>query len=453
MAGMDGQALNSSSAIAVELDLVRDKLYLMQQQAATLTNRIPERNSTLDVSSRLARIPIIASTGSTFGAVSIDGGPLGNGGGTSYAFGVLLPTYFCTACAITEQAIVSTDEKSKSVEDVAKAEIDLNLKQHTTNMESLLCTSDGSGNIAAVTVTPTGVQPYLQLDVANNLSPKCTYQVLSADHSVNRGNIIVNTVGSVQNVVSLIINPSTGLYWPTGTVAGDVIVIYGVTGATTQVYNQDYTTSATISESLNGIPTLNVTDPTNSTYWFGLPRSMYPYILDTPTVMASGAITPPVIQEIESFMQRANDVSVLEDEDMFTMANVGQVSQWESLGLVTTPNVNTQFVNSADKSGDTRIDVMKAKRVKTLAGWELVANIKAKTERIDWINPKHIFKVQTLPTKSFDVGGLTMFPAYASDGGVTTTMLYYFLTGENYATDNPRAAGYITGLAEPAWSS
>ena len=368
---------------------------------------------------------------------------MGTGGGSIYDVGVCTPVYFVQSCQVTKEAEWGTNSKEKAIEDVFKEEFKVNLKQFRTNIEGLLASSDGSGTLGTVTVTPTTTN--IQVSNANDFQAGCTYQVLSALGGTNRGNIVVLTVDSINNILYL-----TAASFPVGTVAGDLLIVAGASGSATQTAAPDRYTSASVSASLNGVPAINIS--TTSGDWFGIPRSTYPGVLNTPYVNgASGALTPQQIMLCESLMQRANGVDAEELDEIVVMANVDQVTAWEALGLVTTTGVATAFTskNDANDGGEQRADFLPKNRIKTLGGHELLTNIKAQQQRIDLMCLKYWFRVESKPASLYDVDGVTVFPLYGSDGGVAPTSAFYFVTGMQMATSKPRAGGYLNNLALP----
>lgn len=450
MAALDGTPLNNAAAIGVEMEKLRDSVYAQFMQDDTFLSRIPAK-ADIEVSERLCRIPILVQPGSTFGQFVPDGtsDSMGTGGGSVYDVGVCTPVYFVQSCQVTKEAEWGTNSKEKSIEDVFKEEFKINLKQFRTNIEGLLASSDGSGTLGTVTASPATADTFLHVSNANDFQAGCTYQVLSSLGGTNRGNILVNTVDSINNILYL--TAVSSVYYPSGTVSGDLLIVAGASGAATVSSSPDRYTTATIAASLNGVPAINIS--TTSGDWFGIPRSTYPGVLNTPFVNgSSSALTPQQVMLVESLMQRANGAEAEELDEIVIQANVDQVTAWEALGLVTTSSVATAFINKsgAAEGGEERPDFLNKNRIKTLAGHELLTNIKAQQQRIDLMCLKYWFRVESKPASLYDVDGVTVFPLYGSDGGVAPTSAFYFVTGMQMANNKPRAGGYINNLALPS---
>jgi hypothetical protein len=414
-------------------------------------SRVPARND-LKVSARLCRIPLLVAPGSTFGQFVPDGtsDSMGTGGGSQYDEGVATPVYFVQSCQVTKEAEWTTNSDDKAIVNVFKEEFKTNLRQFRTNVEGLMSSSTGAGDLGTVTVTPPNSvsQNYLNVSDANNFQSGCTYQLLNGIGGTNLGTILVLTVDSINNILYLV--EVSGNYYPSGTAAGNTLIVSGANGAATQTYSPDRYTTATIAASLNGVPAINLASTAGT--WFGIPRTTWPGVLSTPYVSgANGALTPQQILLLQSLMQRANGAENEEWDEVVAQANVDQVTAWESIGLVTTSGVATAFVpQDGQKDGDTRMDYLKKNRIKTIAGHELMTNIKALPGRLDLICFKYWFRIETKPASLFDVDGITSFPLYGSDGGVAPTTAFYFVTGLQMATSKPRGGGYIDTLSKPA---
>jgi len=446
--------LNQAAAIAVEIEKLNATVYPQFNQDAKLYGRLQNMEN-FKVSERLVRIPLLVQPGSTFAQFIPDGttDSMGTGGGEQYDVGVASPVFFVQACQVTKGAEWSTDGKEKSVVDVYKDSFRFNLKAFRTNIEALMAVSDGSGSLGTVTVTPVSNQNYIQVSNANDFQAGATYQILSSGFGTNRGTIIVLTADLINNILYLV--AQAGNYWPTGTIATDVIMVNGAPGTLTSTYTPDRYTSATVSASLNGVPAINY--QSSSGDWFGIPRTTWPGVLNCAYVNgANDALLPQQIQLLESLLQRANGSDADELTDFVVHCNVDQVTAWENIGLYSSPSVEwgsaagwTAHSIQDGTDDKKRKDYLQKDRVKTVAGHELITNIKARQQRIDCINFKYWFKTEVKPPSLFDVGGMTTFPLYGSDGGVAPTTAFYFVFGGQVANSKPRAGAYMDSLALP----
>jgi hypothetical protein len=463
MAGLDSSTpLNSAAAIGVEMEKLKDNVYAQFNQDDLFMTRIAVRKNDslgqpLQVSARMCRIPILAQPGAPFAQFTPDGtgDSMGVGGGSSYDEGVCTPVYFSQSCQVTKEAEWATNGEEKALVNVFKEEFKTNMKEFRTNLDGLCASSSGAGDVATVTITPSASngQNYLSVSNSNNLRAGSLYQVLSSIGGLNRGNIQILTADLANNIVYLI--EIGGYYYPQGTSSGDVLIVSGATGGSTSTYSPDRYTTATISASLNGVPAINLSSSTGD--WFGIPRTTYPGVLNAEYVNgASSALVPQQIMLLQSLVQRANGVDAEEMDQFICTCNVDVITAWESLGLFSWENptggLNTQAYSPQEgtKEGDTRRDYLQKKRVKTIAGYEVIANIKARQQRLDFLSLKYWFRIETKPTALYDVDGVTVFPLYGSDGGVAPTSAFYFVTGMQMANNKPRSGAYIDTLALPS---
>jgi hypothetical protein len=199
--------LNAAAAIAVELEKVQATVYPQFQQDCLIYNRLQNLNN-FKVSDRLTRIPLLAQPGSTFSQFDPDGvsDSMGLGGAEQYIVGVTSIVYFCQSVQVTKRAEWATDGSVKAVTDIYKDSFKINLKQFRSNLESLLCFSDGSGVIGTLMATPPSStqQDFLQVNNSNSFQAGATYQVFSAGYVSNRGNIVVASVDSANNIIYLV---------------------------------------------------------------------------------------------------------------------------------------------------------------------------------------------------------------------------------------------------------
>lgn len=447
----NGTPLNSAAAIGVEMEKLKDNVYAQFNQDDIFLTRIPVRND-LKASARLCRIPLLVQPGAPFAQFVPDGtgDSMGVGGGSVYDEGVATPVYFVQSCQVTKEAEWATDGEEKALVNVFKEEFKTNLREFRTNLDGLCASSSGAGDLGTVTVTPSAsnAQNYLQVSNANNFRAGSTYQVLASIGGTNRGNIQILTADLANNILYLI--ALGGYYYPQGTVAGDVLIVSGASGSATATYTPDRYTSASIAASLNGVPAINISSSTGS--WFGIPRTTYPGVLNAEYVNGgSTALVPQQVMLLESLVQRANGADAEEMDEFLLTCNVDQITAWESLGLFTTTGVSTAFnPQEGTKGGDTRKDYLQKNRIKTIAGHEVITNIKSPPGRLDFLSLKYWFRIETKPASLYDVDGVTVFPLYGSDGGVAPTQAFYFVAGLQLANNKPRGGAYIDSLSQPS---
>jgi hypothetical protein len=84
-----------------------------------------------------------------------------------------------------------------------------------------------------------------------------------------------------------------------------------------------------------------------------------------------------------------------------------------------------------------------------IGGREILRNIRAKPGRLDYINFKHWFRMETKALDMYEVGGQTLFPTYGSDGGLNSTLIFYLNTMVQAGLGQPRREAYIPSINIP----
>lgn len=411
----------NAQTVGVQLERVKDKVYRWFQQDTTLLGRIQVKTDNVEVSSRNCRIPILVEPGGQPQQINPDGGDMGTGSAELYDNGNVTPVYFSHAVEVTALFDWATDSPEKSVVPAFKDLFKNNLNQFRTFIESLLNT-DGSATLDTVVVGSSG-SAQMTVNNANQFQGQQIIQVWSALGGSNRGSVNIVSVDSVANIIYLAQNA------PSGTTAGDLLLIQGASGAA--------------NSSLNGVEALNLSSTSGT--WFGLNRTTYPGMLTTPTVNVGNlALTPEVIRLGQAYLKRALGVENQEVGEMIWHAGPDMVAAWENVGLVNSSVIQNQV------SGDSSFDYLKKNTVKRMADHELLESIHAKPGRIDGICLKHWFRVETKKAELYSVGPQNIFPIYGGSGGITTQKAFYFVCGMQTATDLARAGLYFSNIAVPA---
>jgi hypothetical protein len=179
--------------------------------------------------------------------------------------------------------------------------------------------------------------------------------------------------------------------------------------------------------------------------FLGLSRATYPGRLTTPYVSGGGnALTPAFARLVLNLMRLRNGVDAGVESDGFFYMNLDQEAAWENTGLVVTQNIMQQI------TGDASVDMLKKMPPKTIAGYPIVASVKATQGRIDFIALKHWFRQEILPVDFYEVDGKTLFPIYGGSGGLASTKITYLVFGGNVGCDDPAAGAYSDSLAVPS---
>ena len=415
-------ALNSTTT-GVQLEHVRDKVALMFQQDDTLLSYIEKKSEKDEVSDRTMRVPIRIQGGIPFSQVNPDSGDLGLGSNDIYDAAVnLTPVWFTTAVTISKLATIATNSDKKAVENVMKEAFVSANKQLRTGLEALLNT-DGSGTVDVVTGATSSISGGYTIPVnnPNAFSEGSVYNSWSALGGTNYGPFIVITTDPNGGVI--VANTV-----PASTTIGSLLLVNGASGnAGTSLFGLEY----------------HDVD-TNSGSWLGLARSTYPNKLKSPHVAAGGAqLTPQLVRQIKLFMIRALGFDGADVDNLVAHAGVEIAAAWEDAMISVTT------VHQDQLTGDESLDMLKKNLPGTIGGTPFIKSIHAVRGRIDFLNLSHWGTAEIQPIDMFDVGGQTQFQTYGTSGGLNANELFYYWTGLQVWTDNPRANGFIDGLLVP----
>lgn len=409
-------ALQNAQTVALQLEKVRPKLPILYERDDTFFSLIQKRDVER-VSTRTARIPLQVMPGGAFGYASFDGGDLGRGSGTSYDFAQITPVGIRFAVEITKLVEYATDASDKAIENAAKRNVADAMKQFRRDLDASLQTagngvfgtvSSVAGNVITLADTPFGAR--LVHDNQN-------VQVYDTTLTTNRGTCtitaVTKTLGGPQTITVSAV--------PSGTVATDVLVVDGVSGAQPTFiygipYHQNSSTSGT---------------------WMGISRAN-PYAVANGVNASNAALTLPPVRLAYNQIRQAIGADAL--GNLLWHAHPAQVAAYEQLGF----NINEVMTQGVNHDLDLLF------KNKTLGGIKIKENIHADTTRMDLINLETWGRVEWLPIDYYEVGGTTVFPVYGTSGGIAASYLFYLVTGVQFFIDNPRAVSSITGLALPS---
>ncbi len=412
----------NANALALQLEKVRSEVPVLYQTDDTLYGLIEERSEGIEVvSSRAMRIPLEILAGGNLSQINPDGGNLGTGSAIVTEFGTLSQVYFAFAMQYTKLSEIATESKEKAVENYVARQMERGMQQMRTGIEALMQT-DGSGTLDTV-VSVSG--QVVTVNNANQFYDQQIIQVFPNLTSSARGSFIVRTVDALANTLTA--DPSTPV--PAGTTGSDLLIVNGAAGVA--------------NSSLNGLQALNLNSSTGT--FLGIQRSAYPGRLSTPLVAGNNtAITPQRCRVMINQIRTALGVESPDAAKLIWYMNLDQEAAIENIGLVVTDVIQNQV------KGDNSIDMLKKSPPKTFGGRPIHASIHAVPGRIDGLSLSHWGRSQIQPLDYYEVNGQTLFPIYASDGAITTSVVLYLWLGFNIFVDNPRANVYSTSNAIPS---
>lgn len=411
----------NADTLALQLEKVRDKLPLLYEVEDVFFSKV-QKKEVMRVSSRNARIPLQVKPGGAIRFVSFDNGDMGRGGGTQYNFAEITPLGLAFAVEISKQVEYSTDSDEKAIENAAQNEVKNAMKQFRRDLNAQLQTAgDGimgtiaSGGVSGTTLTLNNT-PFGARLVRENMP----IQIYPTGMTSSRGecNILTRTAG-LGLTQSIVVDATPG-----GTIAGDNLVVAGLSGASPV--------------GLYGIPYHHNTSTSGS--WMGIARSN-PYVVANGVNAGSAAVSLPPFRLAINQIRNALGLSMV--GNMVWHMNLATAAGHEELGIAISEIMKGGGSSSADD-----LDLLFKKQ--SIGGYEIMEDIHADPTRADLVNFDTWGRVEWLPIDYFKIGNATVFPIYGGSGGLNSSYIFYLVTGVQYFVDNPRAIGGVSSFALPS---
>lgn len=414
-------AQSNSQSVALQLEKVRDKIPLLYERDDILLTLIQQRGDVEKVSSRNMRLPLQINPGGKAGSYNADGGDLGRGAGSSYDVAQISPMFFKFAVEITKLVEYATNSREQAIENAAKREVANGMKQFRAFLDKLMQTGGNGvlgtiGSIAGSTFTMT-TPPGAALVYVGQ-----TVQVYDATLTTNRGTANVTAADPISSSQTITVDAVPG-----GTVANDVIVHDGLSGASPTSlfgikYHQNSATTGT---------------------WLNLNRATYPVQLQTPRVNAgNAALTPGSVRLALNKVRKALGINQV--GKLIAYTSVEQEHAWENLGITI-----SQIVKEGAGGRASDLDLLFTGQ-KTMSGVPIRSSINADQTRVDFLDLSHWGRAVMKDIDYFEVGGQTVFPIYGTSGGLAAAYIFYFDTGFQVFSDSPRSGSFVDALARPS---
>jgi hypothetical protein len=416
--------MQNAQTVALQLEKVRTKIPILFERDDMLFTMI-EKREVDEVSSRNMRLPLEIRPGGKAGAFSLDGGDMGRGSGTTYDVAQVTPTAFLLAVELTKLVEEATNMSEKAIENAAKRELANGMKTFRLFMDQITNTS-GNCVLGTITVVTGTVLSLAKPPGATLFYYNETVQVYDSTLTTNRGTANVTLVDPL-GVNNAGVPAITVDAVPAGTVATDVLVYNGVSGANPV--------------GLFGVP-YHQNKATTGT-WLGLNRATYPVELSTPYVSGnSSALIPSVIRQMINRVRMSLGSAAFGKPIGY--CHYAQEHAWEQLGVTI-----SQIIKEGGNSRANDLDLLFT-GAKTMAGIPIKPSIHARQDRIDFLDLNHWGRAEIKEIDLHDVGGQTVFPIYGASGGLAAAQIFYFTTSVQVWTDNPRAGAYTDSLAIPS---
>jgi len=410
----------NTNVVALQLEKVRDKVPLLYERDDILLTMIQQRGDVEKISSRAMRLPLQVNPGGKAGSYNADGGDLGRGSGTAYDVATVSPIFFRFAIEITKLVEYATNSREKAVENAAKREVANGMKQFRAFLDKLMQTA-GNGVLGTISSASGTTLTMAVPSGAALVYVGQTIQVYDTTLTTNRGTANVTAADPI-SAQTITVDAL-----PTGTIAGDVIVHDGLSGAQPVSlfgvkYHQNSATTGT---------------------WLNLNRATYPVQLATPRVNAgNAALTPGNVRLAINKVRKSLGINHV--GKLIAYMAVEQEHAWENLGITVSQIIKEGGGGRADD-----LDLLFSGR-KTMSGVPIKSSVNADQTRVDFLDLSHWGRAVVKDIDYFEVNGNTVFPIYGASGGIAASYIFYFDTGFQVWSDSPRSGAFIDTLARPS---
>ena len=409
-----------SQTVASMHEFVRPELELLYLASSRLWSRVKARTDIKAISNRPARIPFEALSGGKFRSGNPDGGPLGQGSGPTETFGTLSCTFFAQASAYTALSEWSTDSDEKAIKNYVSLTQQRAAETFAGYMDATF-QGDGSNTLDTVVSTTTSGLVVNNANLFQDNQDLDCYSALTGASGF-LGTVTVDSVDIANNTIWL-----TAAV-PAGVTVGTKLLVSGSAGVA--------------NSGLFGLRYYQVGG--NSGSYMNVQRASFPGKFSTPTIAVNGSLTPAIVRALQAQIELAIGIDRADAADLVAHCNVDMRAAWENNSIL------VQRVIMNEVKGDESVDMLKKKAPMEIAGRELLVNERAVPGLIDFLGLKHWGRVETKALDYYEVGGQTVFPEYALDGGLAMSLIFYLVTMVNAYNAQPRTAAFLSNITVPA---
>jgi hypothetical protein len=414
--------VTGASSVALQLEDVNDVIPLLVESSHSLDCRIKDNGRSNRVSTKLFRVRIQTALTGAVAKIDLEAGTLPNGGGSQWDQFLVTPIAYAVPIQYSRLADLAGEPKDvATMNPVSKTIADAAIYIQRTR--DVFLNTAGDGKLATVDASyTTNANPIVLAATpfgARNLHLGQKIQVFNGTTLRAAATItnVVNILGSTQSITVDAV--------PTGTQAGDFIIVDGSNGPTDPF--------------ITGIPVFHSTSTSGTL--LGINRSTSSYVVANGVNIAGAAITLPSLRLAQNQIVQALGPDGLKGQVWHT--HPSQVQAYEELGF------QLQYV-PLDGGKAKHFDGLFQKM--TIDGREIIANIHADQTRWDLVNLKSWGKVKwgNPPFWFKNRGGQTVFQAYSGTGNPQVIERSYLVDAIQYYVDNPKAIGSVTSCKVPA---
>jgi hypothetical protein len=387
------------------------------------------------------RIPTRMQSGAAIFQATGNGDALGRGTGSQWVSGDLSPIGLFAGCEITYLARQATQGPKRSLISLRAEELKNSFDSFMRGVDAQFL-SDGAGAVLQIPSTAGvnnntlgGTNPSSIVGLggqANQLQEQQVVQFFAAEGGSPRtGGVATATVSFVDGAADTVYF-STAL--PTGTAAGDFIVIQGSTGA--------------LNSGVQGIYAFQVASNTGTI--LNLARATYPGQLSTPNInKGTAAINTTDPYKAQILIGRGLGKENEATEDFVWFCGPDQE-------LAVTQLYTNVLQQNYVPPGDKALDMTKRHMSPQFGGRDLHVSYSARQGRMDAICPETWGIIETVEPSLYDFGdGVTTMPIpdFVGQGSYLTSSIFFYNTFLNLYNSNMKAACFISNAAVPSVTS
>lgn len=412
----------NAQTIASQKEWIKPQLELMYLTSSRLVKEVEANTGVKPISTRPARVPLEILAGGKPRANNPDGGSFGRGSGPQEVYGQVSCTSFCQASEYTSLSDWATDGDDKAIKSYVSLTNARATETYAGFLDAAIAGGNGSNTLDTVVSTTTNGL------VVNNANLFTDNQDIDCYSALTGGSgfiatITIDSVDIQNNTIWL-----TGAV-PAGVGAGTFLVISGSAGVA--------------NSGIFGLLYYQVSG--NAGSFLNIQRSAFPGKLGTPGIAVNGALTPTVVRSLEMILKLQLGIERADENDLIVHCNVDMMLAWENNAIL------VQRVVQNEVKGDQSVDMLKKEAVTVMAGRRIVANERALPGRVDMLALKKWSRVETKPLDYLEIGGQTLFPTYAIDGGINSSYIFYLVHLIQILQVSPRSNAFLSSVTIPKY--
>lgn len=389
-------------------------------------------------------IPVRMQSGAAIFQATGNGDALGRGTGSLWVSGDLSPIGLFSGCEITYLARIATQGPKRSLIALRAEELKNSFDSFMNGLDSQFL-SDGSGAVVQLPSTSVvnnntlgGTNPSSIVGMggqANQLQEQQILQFFAAEGGAARTTPATATVSYVDGANDTVYFSGA---LPSGTAAGDFIMIQGSSGA--------------LNSGLMGIYAYQVASNTGTI--LNLNRATYPGQLSTPNINKNNQpinATDPYKCQILIRKGLGDDHEAVKNFEWFT----GDDQELANTQLFTN-TLQGRYDWHDGKPPEKAPDIAPKFMTPTFGGRPMHVSSKARQSRWDALCPDSWGIIETVEPSLYDFGdGITNMPVpdFAGQGSYLTSNIFFYNAFLNLFNSNFKAGVYISNASAPSFTS